>query len=234
MKCPVCKKNIPNSALKCPYCKSRTGLLCSRCNTVNSLGSVVCQKCSQELLKICPHCNGVNFPDAVKCRKCGLALEKKQTQQSENSHLEFAPKFFTRKQALDILVDGLMSRDKKIFSIAGEKGIGLKNVTMNEEFFQGHFPNNPVMPGVLQIEAMAQTAGALVLASMEKKDGKQASVFFMSIDGVKFRKPVKPGDQLRMHVEKIKARRNVFVFRGESKVDGQVVSEAEFTAMIVE
>ena len=89
------------------------------------------------------------------------------------------------------------------------------------------------MPGVLQIEAMAQTAGALVMLSMEDCKEKKAGVFFMSIDGVKFRKPVKPGDQLRMHVEKIKERGKVFVFRGESMVDGKVVSEAEFTAMIV-
>ena len=115
----------------------------------------------------------------------------------------------------------------------GVKGVGLKNVTMNEEFFQGHFPGNPVMPGVLQIEAMAQTAGALVLANMQDFAEKKPGVFFMSIDGVKFRKPVKPGDQLMMHVEKIKERGKVFVFRGESKVDGKVVSEAEFTAMIV-
>ena len=124
--------------------------------------------------------------------------------------------------------------DRLEVEIPGEKGVGLKNVTMNEEFFQGHFPGNPVMPGVLQIEAMAQTAGALVIAGCENYEEKKASVLFMSIDGVKFRKPVKPGDQLRMHVEKIKARRNVFVFKGESRVDGQVVSEAEFTAMIVE
>ena len=111
--------------------------MCSRCGTVNPLGSVICKKCSQELLKICPHCNGVNFPDALKCRKCGLALEKKQPLKSEDSPLEFAPKFFTRKQALDILTDGLLSRDKKIFSIAGEKGIGksslLKEVKKNLE-----------------------------------------------------------------------------------------------------
>jgi len=115
----------------------------------------------------------------------------------------------------------------------GVKGVGLKNVTMNEEFFQGHFPNNPVMPGVLQIEAMAQTAGAVVIAGMGDLGDKKPGVFFMSIDGVKFRKPVKPGDQLMMHVEKIKDRGRVFVFRGESRVDGKVVSEAEFTAMIV-
>lgn len=115
----------------------------------------------------------------------------------------------------------------------GVKGVGLKNVTMNEEFFQGHFPGNPVMPGVLQIEAMAQTAGVLVLAGMEDLGDKKPGVFFMSIDGVKFRKPVKPGDQLMMHVEKVKERGKVFVFKGESRVDGKVVSEAEFTAMIV-
>ena len=124
--------------------------------------------------------------------------------------------------------------DRLEVEVPGEKGVGIKNVTMNEEFFQGHFPGNPVMPGVLQIEAMAQTAGALVVAASKESLGdKSVSVLFMSIDGVKFRKPVKPGDQLRMHVEKVQARRNVFVFKGKSMVDDKVVSEAEFTAMIV-
>ncbi len=123
--------------------------------------------------------------------------------------------------------------DRLEVEVPGEKGIGLKNVTMNEEFFQGHFPGNPVMPGVLQIEAMAQTAGALVVAASENIADKKVSVLFMSIDGVKFRKPVKPGDQLKMHVEKVQSRRNVFVFKGKTMVDDKVVSEAEFTAMIV-
>lgn len=116
----------------------------------------------------------------------------------------------------------------------GVKGVGLKNLTMNEEFFQGHFPNNPIMPGVLQIEAMAQTAGCVVMSAAEDYASKKRSVLFMSVDGVKFRKPVRPGDQLKMHVEKIKERRNIFVFRGVGMVDGQVVSEAELTAMIVD
>ena len=109
----------------------------------------------------------------------------------------------------------------------------LKAVSINEAFFQGHFPNNPVMPGVLQIEAMAQTAGAIVTAKDDDYANKKVGVLFMSVDGVKFRKPVKPGDQLRMHVEKIKERRNIYVFKGQCMVDNQVVSEAEFSAMIV-
>ncbi|MBQ4400320.1 MAG: 3-hydroxyacyl-ACP dehydratase FabZ [Alphaproteobacteria bacterium] len=116
---------------------------------------------------------------------------------------------------------------------AGVKGVGLKNLTMNELFFQGHFPNNPIMPGVLQIEAMAQTAGCIVMSADENYAQNQRSVLFMSVDGVKFRKPVRPGDQLKMHLEKIRERRNIFVFKGVSMVDDQVVSEAELTAMII-
>ena len=123
--------------------------------------------------------------------------------------------------------------DRLEVEIPGTKGVGVKNVTMNEEFFQGHFPGNPVMPGVLQVEAMAQTAGAIIRSGDENYAETTKSVLFMSIDAVKFRKQVKPGDQLRMHVEKIKERRNIYVFKGQALVDGQVVSEAEFTAMIM-
>ncbi len=123
--------------------------------------------------------------------------------------------------------------DKLIVEEPGERGIGIKNITINEPFFQGHFPDNPIMPGVLQIEAMAQTAGSIVMASEDDYDTRKRSVLFMSVDGVKFRKPVRPGDQLKMHLEKIKSRRNIYVFKGISKVDDEVVSEAELTAMVI-
>lgn len=89
------------------------------------------------------------------------------------------------------------------------------------------------MPGVLQVEAMAQTAGAIVVENIEDYKNKKIGVFFMTIDGVKFRKPVVPGDQLKIHVERINTRGNVSVFKGQCKVDDKVVSEAEFKAMIV-
>ena len=116
---------------------------------------------------------------------------------------------------------------------AGIKGVGLKNLTMNELFFQGHFPGNPIMPGVLQIEAMAQTAGCIVMSADDNYADNKRNVLFMSVEGVKFRKPVRPGDQLKMHLEKIRERRNIFVFKGVSMVDDQIVSEAELTAMII-
>lgn len=115
-----------------------------------------------------------------------------------------------------------------------EKKASVLKTLQNEEFFQGHFPGNPIMPGVLQIEAMAQAAGIAVISKDENYAESKRSVLFMGIDGVKFRKQVKPGDQLRIHVEKIKARRNIFVFKGTAMVDGQVASEAELTAMIIE
>ena len=116
----------------------------------------------------------------------------------------------------------------------GVKGIGLKNLTMNELFFQGHFPNNPIMPGVLQLEAMAQTAGCIVMSAEPDYATKKKSVLFMFIDGAKFRKPVRPGDQMKMYLEKTKVHHNIFVFHGVSKVDDQVVSEADLTAMVVD
>ena len=101
---------------------------------------------------------------------------------------------------------------------------------MNEPQFTGHFPENPVMPGVLIIEAMAQTAAVIVMSKQD--DGAKKGVFFMSVESAKFRKPVLPGDQLKMYVKKELSRRNVYRFRGEVMVNGVLHAEAVFTAMI--
>lgn len=114
----------------------------------------------------------------------------------------------------------------------GESAVGIKNVTFNEPFFQGHFPERPIMPGVLIVEAMGQTAGIVVAKTMnlEKSGGL---VYFMSMDNVKFRKLVEPGDVLRLHVVKEKSRGNVWRFAGKAYVGDSLVAEAVFTAMIV-
>jgi 3-hydroxyacyl-[acyl-carrier-protein] dehydratase len=111
-----------------------------------------------------------------------------------------------------------------------ESGVGIKNVTVNEPHFQGHFPGNPVFPGVLMIEGMAQTAGVLCIASMPSFTRK--SVFFLTIDKAKFRKPVRPGDTIEYHMRKINQRKTMWWFRGEAKVAGQTVAEAEVGAML--
>ncbi|MGE5506060.1 MAG: 3-hydroxyacyl-ACP dehydratase FabZ [Actinomycetota bacterium] len=117
--------------------------------------------------------------------------------------------------------------------VTNESAVGVKNVTINEPFFQGHFPNHPVMPGVLIIEAMAQTAAVLVVHSLgPSAEGKL--VYFMSVDDARFRKPVGPGDRLHIHVHKDRSRGNVWKFRGEAKVDGTLMAEATFAAMILD
>jgi len=126
-----------------------------------------------------------------------------------------------------LLVDRIYNMD------SDESAVGLKNVTVNEPFFQGHFPQYPVMPGVLIIEGLAQTAGALCVHSLGE-DYKAELVYFMGIDKAKFRKPVLPGDQLHYHVRKIRNRGRVWRFAGEAKVDGQVAAEAEISAMLAD
>jgi 3-hydroxyacyl-[acyl-carrier-protein] dehydratase len=111
--------------------------------------------------------------------------------------------------------------------------VGVKNVSINEPFFQGHFPSRPVFPGVLIIESMAQTAGCLVVATLgAESEGKL--VYFMTVDDARFRKPVVPGDQMKVHVSKIRNRGPVWKFRGEAKVDGVLVAEATYSAMILD
>ncbi len=117
--------------------------------------------------------------------------------------------------------------------VIDQSAVGIKNVSVNEPCFQGHFPGKPIMPGVLIIESMAQTAAALVVYSMGgTAEGKL--VYFMSIESARFRKLVLPGDTLRVHVEKVQKRSNVWKFRGEAKVGDVVCAEAVYTAMIVD
>jgi 3-hydroxyacyl-[acyl-carrier-protein] dehydratase len=123
--------------------------------------------------------------------------------------------------------------DRLVDIIANVSATGIKNVTVNEPYFQGHFPGQPVMPGVLIIEAMAQTSAALVVHSMgPHAEGKL--VYFMSIESARFRKPVVPGDRLNVHVTKERSRGNVWKFSAEAKVDGIVVAEATYAAMILD
>lgn len=124
-----------------------------------------------------------------------------------------------------LLVDRIIEIEPQI------KAVGIKNVTINEEFFQGHFPGHPIMPGVLIIEAMAQVAGVLAFRS-GTSDGK--SVYFMSIEKAKFRRPVVPGDQLRLEINVLQQRGNVWKFSGNAVVEEKVAAEAEFTAMVTD
>ena len=117
--------------------------------------------------------------------------------------------------------------------IAMRSMVGIKNVTFNEPFFNGHFPGNPVMPGVLLVEAIAQTGGLLMSKSLEI-DIENKAILFASIDAVRFRSPVRPGDTVRMPVEVVRHRGELFKFRGEAYVGDKIVCEAEFAAMLVD
>jgi len=123
--------------------------------------------------------------------------------------------------------------DRVVDLIPGTSATGIKNVSINEHVFQGHFPGHPIFPGVMIIESMAQTAGVLVVETLgESARGKL--VYFMSVEGAKFRKPVVPGDQMRVHVTKERQRGNVWKFSAQAKVDGVVVAEATYAAMILD
>ncbi len=148
-----------------------------------------------------------------------------------------------KQTAIAIDTDGVMRMiphrypflmiDRIVDLIPGVGATGIKNVSINEPYFQGHFPGRPVMPGVLLIEAMAQTAAVVVVHSLgEQFQGKL--VYFMSVENARFRKPVLPGSTLHIHVTRQHNRGNVWKFSGEAKVDGTLVAEAVYTAMILD
>ena len=123
--------------------------------------------------------------------------------------------------------------DRVVDVVLNKSAIGVKNVSINESFFAGHFPGHPVMPGVLIIEAMAQTAAVLVVETLGE-DAAGKVVYFMSVEGAKFRRPVVPGDPIRIHVTKDRNRGNVWKFSAVARVDGVSVAEATYAAMIMD
>lgn len=149
----------------------------------------------------------------------------------------------TTATSLEVDINGIMQRiphrypflliDKVKDIIPGESATGIKNVTVNEPFFQGHFPGHPIMPGVLIVEAMAQTA-AIVVVETFNDAASEKLVYFMSIDSARFRKPVLPGHTLNLEVTKEHGRGKVWRFKGIAKADNVVMAEAVFTAMIVD
>lgn len=144
-------------------------------------------------------------------------------------------------RAIDI--NGIMARlphrypmlmiDQVVDLIPGESATGIKNVTINEPFFQGHFPLRPIMPGVLIIEALAQTGGIVVVDFLLNTNNNNDLVYFMAIEAARFRKPVVPGDRLQLRVKKLRTRGDVWRFRGEAYVDDTLCAEAVYTAMLV-
>ena len=123
--------------------------------------------------------------------------------------------------------------DRVVDVVRDRSAVGIKNVSVNEGFFQGHFPGHPVMPGVLIIESMAQTAAVLVVETLGA-DAAGRVVYFMSVEAAKFRRPVVPGDQLHIHVTKVRNRGNVWKFSAVARVDGVSVAEATYAAMIMD
>ena len=152
---------------------------------------------------------------------------------------EEAPKRTVERMDIEDILEAIPHRypflmiDRAVDVVPDERATGIKNVSINESYFHGHFPRRPVMPGVLIIESMAQTAAVLVVATLGPAMAGKL-VYFMSLEDCRFRRPVVPGDRLFIHVRKKQRRRNVWKFAASAEVDGQAVAEATYSAMILE
>lgn len=192
MKCPICKKTIPDDALKCPYCKTRTGLVCKNCNTVNTIFDLVCKNCGQEILKICPQCKSVNFPNAINCRKCKFAFPPKEEQKKSQTNLfEFASQNLVAQQsAKNILVKSILSDEKKVFSLSGAKGTGKTLVLSHviQELKEKHFvwfygnctPITQLTPGGLLQDIILNLFNLPNFCINNNKFRKDASKYFQN------------------------------------------------------
>jgi 3-hydroxyacyl-[acyl-carrier-protein] dehydratase len=169
------------------------------------------------------------------------ATQKSGGSEPDDGAARAAPAATARMREIDIA--GILSAiphrypflmiDRMVEMVPNESAVGVKNVSVNESYFQGHFPHHPVMPGVLIIESMAQTAAVLVVESLGP-EARGKVVYFMSVEQAKFRRPVVPGDQLRIHVAKQHRRGNVWKFHAVARVDGTAVAEATYAAMIMD
>jgi 3-hydroxyacyl-[acyl-carrier-protein] dehydratase len=163
--------------------------------------------------------------DATVTRKNGAVVEEGGAEAGYSIDIERIQKLLAHRYPM-LMIDRMHE------VVLNQSAIGIKNVTMNEPYFQGHFPGHPIVPGVMLIESMAQTSAALVLETLgQEADGKV--VYFMFIDNAKFRRPVTPGDQLRIRVTKERQRGNVWKFAAVATVDGHVAAEATYAAMII-
>ena len=190
MKCPICKKTIPDDALKCPYCKTRTGLVCKNCNTVNTIFDLVCKNCGKEILKICPQCKSVNFPNALNCRKCKYPFPQKQENKQPNLFEAASQNTVAQQSAKNILVKSILSQDKKVMSLSGPKGTGKTLVISHimQELHEKHYvwfygnctPITQLTPGGLLQDIILNLFSLPNFCINNNKFRKDASKYFQN------------------------------------------------------
>ena len=251
MKCPTCKKTIPDAALKCPYCKARTGIICKNCHTVNSLSDIVCSKCGEEILHLCPECSCVNLPNTVACVKCGYKFGEKNV--AKKIHSEKIPNLFSpagkitnRDEAQNLLTQLLNDDDKKVISLTGVRGVGksyvLKKVISNFEddkfiwFYGKATPITRMTPGGLLQDMIFNLYNLPNFCLNSAKFRKDSTKLFQSkfpyldasevADFINFLYPVKTG-----FLEDIAQRKNR-TFNILNKIFDNIIMYSKFVMVI--